>query len=250
MAFMVGGWTVKALILCGLLYAFARHEADFDYQKVLMVTAGIVLGATLIEGFLGPWIKWFTCIPVLALMVALLMKFCWVSLGKAILVAAIFTTLNTGLNVGAAMLSASMAKGTGRALAGTVDPKDMKEAQEALESLRCTVGRQTACRTVPEEPSSFAAPAVTTATTQTTQCSQVPTQSVAPAARPAPQAAPVVSQAGVATAVVMPPDAWAKARTNLSVEGQMSDGNGARIVMEGWMVCWTTESTPFPGIGK
>ena len=42
----------NAFVLCGLLFLVARHEADFEFSKVAIVSAVISLGNTLLPGLL------------------------------------------------------------------------------------------------------------------------------------------------------------------------------------------------------
>lgn len=45
MELMIGGIFLKALVLCGILFLVARHEADFKFKKVVWVTCGITFGS-------------------------------------------------------------------------------------------------------------------------------------------------------------------------------------------------------------
>ena len=89
---------LKAFILCGLLYFFAKHEADYDFAKVAMVTAGILLGSFVLQIVLEKHIGIFTIIPVTAFVIWMLMQFCWLSLPKAVLVTVAFTAVTLGVD--------------------------------------------------------------------------------------------------------------------------------------------------------
>jgi len=77
---------VKAFVLLILVYVVARGEADYDFRKVAMVTAGIVLGCVVIEGLLFSRIGLFVLLPMAAFIVFMVMKFCWVRFWKSLLI--------------------------------------------------------------------------------------------------------------------------------------------------------------------
>ena len=85
---------IKAFLLCILLYIVASEEADYDFRKVTMVTAGIVLGTVIIDAVLTRFIGMLALLPILAFIVFMVMQFCWVRLGKALLIAVPFLILN------------------------------------------------------------------------------------------------------------------------------------------------------------
>lgn len=93
---MIGGMVVQimiqAAILRAILMLIAKHEADTSFAKVAMVTAGISVGSFAIGVFTmqqGPFIT----IPAqIVFMAAILMTFCWISIGKSLIVVAIYIT--------------------------------------------------------------------------------------------------------------------------------------------------------------
>ncbi|MFH0879837.1 MAG: hypothetical protein V2A34_09005 [Lentisphaerota bacterium] len=95
---------VNAFVLCGILFLVARHEADFEFAKVAMVSAFISLGNILLPGLLflslqqlglqgmpafGIWVAG-SLLMITAFFIFMIMKFCWVSFPKALLVLVLF----------------------------------------------------------------------------------------------------------------------------------------------------------------
>lgn len=107
MSFLIAEIFLKAAVLSLILYAFARHEADYSFQKVAMVTAGIALGGFWLEHFIpfflgrvaSAWLSaewiwilgWVCALAILTLFVAFMVKtFCWVSSRRAVGVALVY----------------------------------------------------------------------------------------------------------------------------------------------------------------
>ena len=119
---------IKAFLLLILLYIVARDEADFDFRKVTMVTAGIVLGAVILDAVLTRFIGMFTLIPVAAFIVFMIMQFCWVRFGRSLLVAIPFLILNIMLSTSVASFQKKADTAVARGLMGPVSEEDMKIA--------------------------------------------------------------------------------------------------------------------------
>ncbi len=98
--FMIGDIFTNAAILCAILYLVARHEADYSFSKVAIVTAITGLGAFLIQMFLFEHIGWFTIVPVFVMTTAMIMIFCWVRLWKTLLVVTLFCLFHVAIIVG------------------------------------------------------------------------------------------------------------------------------------------------------
>jgi hypothetical protein len=88
------GLLIQPVILCGLLYLFARHEADYDFWRVTMVATGVsvvswICGMFLALHGLAPLalLVWF------ALCAWAFVRFCYVPWPKALLVALIHLIL-------------------------------------------------------------------------------------------------------------------------------------------------------------
>ena len=161
MSFMILQVFMQAAVLCGILYAIAKYEADYSFQKVAMVAAGIALGNVLITALLQERIKpdlhWVLVFPCIAFTAVMIMTFCWVSLWKSVLVVVIFVLFQTASDFARNMimtrLSASLNAPASEALKKKED--DLKEFQ--MEIL-ATMGGNNASRqpviAKPEHPSS------------------------------------------------------------------------------------------------
>jgi|GEM_PF-2917727 len=119
---------IKAFLLCILLYIVARDEADFEFRKVTMVTAGIVLGAVILDATLTRYIGLFTLIPISALIIFMVMQFCWVRFWRSLLVAVPFLILNIMISTSVASFRQKADTAIARGLQGPVKEEDMKEA--------------------------------------------------------------------------------------------------------------------------
>lgn len=124
---------IKAFLLCMLLYIVAQDEADYEFRKAVMVTAGIIFGITLIDATLTRFIGLFTLLPMLALIVFMVMQFCWVRFWKAMLIAVPFLMLNTMIATATASFRQKSDMAIARGLQGPVSEQDMKEAMTFLQ---------------------------------------------------------------------------------------------------------------------
>ncbi len=124
---MVGQVIVQAAILCLILYVVAKHEADYSFPKVAMVTAGTTVGSFFIQILLHDHIGGWTAIPVIGFIAFMLMTFCWISFWKSLIVVAVYVGVHMGFSLLAAMLLASLLGG------GTFqEPTEMEEAYDEL----------------------------------------------------------------------------------------------------------------------
>ena len=119
---------IKAFLLCILLYIVARDEADFEFRKVTMVTAGIVLGTVIIDATLTRFIGLLTLIPIAAFVVFMIMQFCWVRFWRSLLVAIPFLILNIMISTSVASFQQKADAAIARGLQGPVSEEDTKEA--------------------------------------------------------------------------------------------------------------------------
>lgn len=115
---------VKAAVLCLLLYLFARGEADFNFRKVSMVTAGLTLGSLLLEGLLKDHLGVFVLLPIVILTVLILMQFCWVTWWQALLVALPFVGVSLGMSLVTADLTARSGAAFTRSLTRSAVTRD------------------------------------------------------------------------------------------------------------------------------
>lgn len=137
---LAGQIFLEAGVLCFLLFLVARHEADYSFAKVAMVTAGITTGSLLIEGLLseklGPW----TVVPVVGFVIFMLMTFCWVSFGRSLLVVVLFGCVHVALAMGVSALSARLESRL--AEQSPVGREDMELAKQFLEEVDRTLTTQ------------------------------------------------------------------------------------------------------------
>lgn len=119
---------IKAFLLLILLYIVARDEADFEFRKVTMVTAGIVLGAVILDATLTRMIGLLTLIPIAAFIVFMVMQFCWVRFWRSLLVAIPFLILNVMISTAVTGFNQKADAAIARGLQGPVSEEDMKIA--------------------------------------------------------------------------------------------------------------------------
>ena len=91
---------MHALIIMGLLWLFARHEADFEYSTVFLVVVGIILGGFLIVMSLTKYLGIFVVIPIFLYVCFLLVKFCWVPWPKGLLITFLFFVVSAAIQIG------------------------------------------------------------------------------------------------------------------------------------------------------
>lgn len=119
---------VKAFLLLILLYIVARDEADFEFRKVTMVTAGIVLGAVILDATLTRFIGLLTLVPIAVLIVFMVMQFCWVRFWRSLLVAIPFLILNIMISTAVTDFNQKADSAIAKGLQGPVSEEDMKIA--------------------------------------------------------------------------------------------------------------------------
>jgi hypothetical protein len=112
---------LNAFVLCGLLFLVARHEADFEFRKVAIVSAFISLGNTLLPGLLflclmdrglSPEIAFLiwlvgSLLLIMAFFVFMIMKFCWVTFPKALLIMILFIAFSAAFNLARTLIGMS-----------------------------------------------------------------------------------------------------------------------------------------------
>jgi len=96
---------IDAAVLSLILFLVAKHEADYSFGKVAMVTAAIGLGSFLMHVFLFEIISWLTIIPVFLFTGVMIKSFCWLNWRKTFLVIAIFTVFQVGSKLGITAIS-------------------------------------------------------------------------------------------------------------------------------------------------
>jgi len=123
---------IKAFLLMILVYIVARDEADYDFRKMAMVTAGVTLGCVIIEGVLISRIGLFVLLPMAALIVFMVMQFCWVRFWRSLLIAVPFLILNMMISTATSTFNLGADKAMSRGMQGPVTEKDMREAFQFL----------------------------------------------------------------------------------------------------------------------
>jgi len=96
------------LVLCAILYLVSRGTAEADFPRVFFLSLGIGLASSLLGHVLGDVLGILTVIPLLAIAVFGLMKYCYVTLNQALISIAVFFGYLVAFRVLAArVLSAS-----------------------------------------------------------------------------------------------------------------------------------------------
>lgn len=129
------GVMVKAALLCGLLYAVAKHEADYSFSKVAMVTAGLALGSMCIDGIVAPQLGIWTAIVHVAFICFMIMTFCWISFAKSLIVVGIYCAIHFAMAFGGALLAGYLIKetqGTGMMMMGASESEFNELQQEIM----------------------------------------------------------------------------------------------------------------------
>jgi hypothetical protein len=119
---------IKAFLLCILIYIVAREEADYDFRKVLMVTAGVLFGAVILDATLTRYIGLLTLLPIAVLVVFMVMQFCWLRFWQALLVAVPFIILNIMISGAATSFQTKANAAISRGMQGPISDEDMKIA--------------------------------------------------------------------------------------------------------------------------
>jgi len=107
---------LSALLLFALLYLFARHTADYDFRKVILVTILITVAVKASQYALAPYLGAAIAVPLAALVVWALRRFCWVTLKQAVVITLLFAVgqLAMALLWDVWMLEASPPQATGQ----------------------------------------------------------------------------------------------------------------------------------------
>ncbi|MCK5849773.1 MAG: hypothetical protein KAH23_02565 [Kiritimatiellae bacterium] len=134
---------MQAAVLCGILYVVAKYEADYSFQKVAMVAAGITLGNMLITALLREHIKddlrWILVFPCIAFTAVMIMSFCWISLWKSVLVVVIFVLFQTGTDVVKLMVMKRLSNSI-NAPADAAIQKKANDIEELRKEMLATMG--------------------------------------------------------------------------------------------------------------
>ena len=224
---MVAEVCIKALALVGILYLVARHEADFSFQTVAMVTAGLMAASVVLDALLTPYIGLFTAVPIVLLVVMAVHRFCWVPWQKAILVALLFGLFNALVALGAAQVQRRIH----RTIDGTLGAatrsheKDLKEARAFMQHVYGAGGLLSHVPT-----GSQAVAAVRgAATSATSKLTNTAAHMMAPAATNAASVAVTAEVAAVSVSPPGPPLDWEGAERRLIVRGTFKGSGGTQL---------------------
>lgn len=235
----------QAFIICALLYGLARREADYEFSTVALVTTGIIAGNFILFLTLFSKLGFFAIVPVFAFTCWMLVRFCWVSWPKGMLVTFLYFVLSIGFEYGKARLQQGDVEALTEDEQRLHDPqafidKQTEEGLREFEAINESTERMLA-GTLPEseapEPAEAATPAQSAPPPR-----EIPAEQ---AARPAiPTPAPPIAVPSVATmpAAVVPADGpaisaaeqdWVQARSRLRIKGWLEEGNGRRVALVG-----------------
>lgn len=124
---------IEALVLCGLLYLIARHEADFNFGKLFVVSAVIVFVALMFEVWMKPKIGWFVLLFDAGFVLFMLTQYCWVSVPKGLIVTVIFMLVQVVFAMVFLHYKAQLDKDAEKSMALVNErQKDMIEAQAMM----------------------------------------------------------------------------------------------------------------------
>ncbi len=96
------GLLVSAAVLCLIMFVVARHEADYSFPKVILISFCLGLCNFVLSLAVGPWIA---LVIVVGLTVWALHQFCYLRWGMAGIVTAIYIAVQILLALAQVMLS-------------------------------------------------------------------------------------------------------------------------------------------------
>lgn len=97
------GTIISAFILCGTMYAVARHEADISFPVVLLIAFGVSAVSVILSLFMGL----FSLPLVLVALAWALHQFCYLRWSRAWIVTGIYTVAQLGIGMAFAVLRSS-----------------------------------------------------------------------------------------------------------------------------------------------
>ena len=90
------GIIISAAFLCVIMYMEAKHEADYSFPKVLLISIGLSICNIILSIMLGPWIA---LIIVLGLTVWALHQFCYLRWSMAGIVTGLYIAAQIVLGI-------------------------------------------------------------------------------------------------------------------------------------------------------
>jgi hypothetical protein len=222
---MIVGLTVQALLTCLVLYVAARHEADYDFQKVLVVTAGLAVVNVVLDYALKPQIGLFYIIPCLAITVWVFHDACWLPWPRAFLCTFLLAGLNAMAALGIGFVAGKLLpKNASHVTLMEQHEADLREAKQAMED---AYRDQQDVQAV-EMPGPATPPPATT---------NAPAAVAPPPATVTPPPATVVAPPPPITTPSAPVEEWSAARAKLRVGGRIRGRNGAPVALINGEVC-------------
>ncbi|MEW6713741.1 MAG: hypothetical protein AB1306_01445 [Nitrospirota bacterium] len=94
------GIIIEAALLWLILFIVARHEAELDFIYILYVVMAISIGSCIMEWLLFPYVSYFVLILTITFSMIVLMRFCYISLGKALIVTACYIVAKVAIEIG------------------------------------------------------------------------------------------------------------------------------------------------------
>lgn len=99
---LMPGIIISAALLCAIMFIVARHEADYSFPKVLLISLGLGLCDFALSLLLPPLVG---SLVVLGLTVWALHHFCYLRWNMAATVAGIYLGCSIGLGIVLGLLS-------------------------------------------------------------------------------------------------------------------------------------------------
>jgi hypothetical protein len=94
------GIVIEAALLWIILFSVARHEAELDFMHILYVVMGISTASCIVEWLLFPYLSYFVLILTITFSIIVLVRFCYISLTKAIIVTALYIIAKSAVEIG------------------------------------------------------------------------------------------------------------------------------------------------------
>src|SRR5215510_4118090 len=84
------GLILNPLVLCLLVWIVARSTAEFDFGRMFFIALGVGLVGAALSWVLGGYLGLLMLIPVGALLIFLLMKYCCLTIQQALIVTGLY----------------------------------------------------------------------------------------------------------------------------------------------------------------
>ena len=94
------GLVLNPVVLCALVWLVARGTSEFDFGRMFFIALGVGLaGAAMGMLIEDEYFALLALLPMMGLLVFLLMKFCFVTLQQALIVAGLYFAWQIGFSV-------------------------------------------------------------------------------------------------------------------------------------------------------